>query len=119
MTELQVMRVCTMRDDENVTRAVAGLSWIRNNSRCFLRTCLNSGVEFMERMSNEKLFQIVGPVKGEGPFSESLSDFSWHTIMIRPILLLLLPKMYYLVLTVDHCNDDEDIHRTVILVAHS
>ena len=28
--ELQVMRMCTMHDDENVNRAVAGFSWIQN-----------------------------------------------------------------------------------------
>ena len=32
ITELQVMRMCTMHDDENANRAVAGLfSWIRSN----------------------------------------------------------------------------------------
>ena len=32
ITELQVMRECTMHDDENVNRAVVGFSSIRNNS---------------------------------------------------------------------------------------
>ena len=32
ITELQVMRMCTMHDDENVSRAMAGFSWIRSNS---------------------------------------------------------------------------------------
>ena len=43
ITELQVMRECTMHDDENVNRAVAGFSWIRSNSRkdVVLRACLN------------------------------------------------------------------------------
>lgn len=31
--ELQVMRTCTMYDDENVHRAVAGFQWIQSNSR--------------------------------------------------------------------------------------
>ena len=33
----------------------------------------------MERMSKGKLFQTVGPVKEERPFSESLSVCSWYT----------------------------------------
>ena len=51
--ELQVMRMCTMHDDENVNRAVAGFSWIQNKllKRCVLRACLNDGVEFMEQIS--------------------------------------------------------------------
>ena len=30
---------------------------------CVLRACLNEGVEFTERISNERLFQTVVPVK--------------------------------------------------------
>ena len=64
ITELQMMRMCTMHDDENVNRAVAGFSWICSNSRKdVLRACLNEGVEFTERMSKGRLFQTVGPVK--------------------------------------------------------
>ena len=48
-----VMTMCTMHDDENVNKEVAGL----------VGYCLNEGVEFMERMSNGRLFQTVGPMK--------------------------------------------------------
>ena len=32
ITELWVMRMCTMRDDENVNTAVVGFSWIQTRS---------------------------------------------------------------------------------------
>ena len=32
MTDLQVMRMCAMRDDENVNTAVVGFSWIQTRS---------------------------------------------------------------------------------------
>ena len=30
--EVQVMRICTMHDDEDVNRTVAGFNWIGSNS---------------------------------------------------------------------------------------
>ena len=32
ITELQVMGMCTMHDDENVNRAVVAFSWMQSNS---------------------------------------------------------------------------------------
>ena len=43
--------------------------------RCILRACLNAGVDFMERMSNERLFQTAGLTKENGPFSKVLQFF--------------------------------------------
>ena len=57
--------MCTMHDDENVSRAVTGFSWIRGIlfEKCVSRACVSEEVEFMERMSKGRLFQTVGPVK--------------------------------------------------------
>ena len=57
-----------MLEDENVTGAVLEFSQIKKKlvKRWILRACLNAGVDFMERMSNVRLFQTVGPVKEKG-----------------------------------------------------
>ena len=78
--ELQVMTMCTMHDDENVNRAVAGLVGCEVTLE---KMCFKSLSEWRSRIygANVKRETVpdCGASEGVGTFSESLSVCGWHT----------------------------------------
>lgn len=80
ITILQMMRICTMHEDENMNRAVSGVSSRSNSGKDVYFESLSESRTGLCRVNVKgETVPDCGASEGVGPFSKSLSLGSQHT----------------------------------------